>query len=262
MILLVPRIIHPTTSRDNSEIRLRCPEKPDAITVGRSLAKNGVMKSQNSPQAKIDDTPTGILKSGSGVWPASRRKLIIFAGSAVVLLPTLILTLGPVLSGIGNYLVVNEATLHPANLIHPLGGSLERVDYAVELYRLGYGPRIFLTGCSCQENYAQTLAAGVNPDDVIRGRDWSTNTYQEATELKSYLDNHAAINSVIIVSSPYHMRRAQWIFRKTLGNNVRLQFAAVPFEQSQYRQQWWTDVSSAKMVLSEYLKNVIYHLRY
>ena len=204
--------------------------------------------------------PSNLKKERHAAGP--HRKSITILGSTAILLAALVLVRKPILLGIGNYLVVNETYLQPAGLIHPLGGSLERVDYAVELYQQGDSPQIFLTGCSCRENHAQALAKGANPEDVIRGRAWSTNTYQEATELKAYLDNHPAIQSVIIVSSPYHMRRAQWTFNKVLGDSVAVQFAAVPFEQSQHRQQWWTDAGSAKMVLSEYLKNLIYRLQY
>ena len=45
-------------------------------------------------------------------------------------------------------------------------------------------------------------------------------------------------------------------------NSTHLQDAAVPFEQSQHRQQWWTDPGSAKMVTSEYLKNLVYYVKY
>jgi len=90
----------------------------------------------------------------------------------------------------------------------------------------------------------------------------STNTYEEALELKEYLEDGAPVQSVIIVSSPYHMRRAQRAFQKVLGERVRLQFAPVPFEMSSLEQRWWTAGWSRKMVVNEYLKILFYFVKY
>jgi len=70
------------------------------------------------------------------------------------------------------------------------------------------------------------------------------------------------IRSVIVVSDPYHMRRARWTYRLVLGDSVKLLMAPVPFELSPYRHEWWTDKESRKMVRHEYSKILYYYLKY
>jgi uncharacterized SAM-binding protein YcdF (DUF218 family) len=83
---------------------------------------------------------------------------------------------------------------------------------------------------------------------------WARNTYEEALELNQFLGRDSSVQSVIVVSSPYHMRRAQGTFQEVLGDQVALQFAPVPFAMARHQQQWWLDAGSRKMVMGEYFK--------
>jgi len=183
---------------------------------------------------------------------------------AILLLPaTLILARKPVLSSLGNFLIVKEDYLQPADLIHVLGGGVERLDYAVALYRQGYSPRLFITGGQSAVLYkTYAISQGAHPADIQPAKSWAMSTYQEALELKRYVDNEPTIQSVIIVSSPYHMRRAQWSFTQVLGNRVKLQFAPVPFAQSRHQERWWMAAGTRKSVITEYLKLKFYCARY
>jgi uncharacterized SAM-binding protein YcdF (DUF218 family) len=179
-----------------------------------------------------------------------------------VLLTLLVLATEPILLAIGDFLVVKEDNLQPADMIHVLRGSPERVDYAVQLYQEGYGRKLFISDCSHSTRQQQAIAKGARPEDLAPDHSWSTNTYEEALELKEFLEDNASIQSVIIVSSPYHMRRAKWSHEKVLGDSVRLQFAPVPFEMASHNRRWWTEQSSRRDVLNEYVKLLGYRVRY
>lgn len=191
-----------------------------------------------------------------------RHKPLIELGSTAVLLMTLVLVHEPILFAIGDFLVAKEDDLQPADMIHVLGGGLDRVDYAAELYHQGYAGRLFVSGCACSKYQERPVASGVRAEDLLPGSSCPTNTYEEALALKEFLEGDPSIQSVIIVSSPYHMRRARWSFHKVLDERVRLQFAPVPFEMAPYEQRWWTTGWSRKLVLKEYLGILFYYVRY
>jgi uncharacterized SAM-binding protein YcdF (DUF218 family) len=190
----------------------------------------------------------------------------------VLFLAALYLAREPVLLAIGDFLVVEDEPLQPADLIHVLGGEITRVDYALLLYHQGYGRKLFLTGGSsedaplptsfAQRACARAIAGGVNPADLLVADAGALTTYDEALALKQALDEGLAARSVILVSDPYHMRRAGWIFRRVLGDWVKVLLAPVPFSLSWYHRRWWTDPASQKMLKNEYRKLFYYWLRY
>jgi uncharacterized SAM-binding protein YcdF (DUF218 family) len=188
--------------------------------------------------------------------------LVIGLGGTTLFFITIVLIHKPILLSIGDFLVVNEENLQPADMIHVLGGCISKRSYAVKLYQQGYSQQFFITGSRWAKYKKQAISQGVQPDDIVSPRSAATSTYEEALELKRFLDNDASVQSIIIVSSPHHMRRAQWIFNKVPGNRVSLQFASVPFDMSPHTRQWWTDSETAKIVMSEYLKIFYYWLKY
>jgi uncharacterized SAM-binding protein YcdF (DUF218 family) len=175
-----------------------------------------------------------------------------------------------VLSFIGDFLIV-EDELQPSDVIHVIAGPDYRSDYAIQLYKEGYARQIFFTGTWCaihQVNHSEhgrerALEQGVPSSAIVIDGTEIETTYSEAVRLKEYISaSPTPIHSIIIVSDPYHMRRARWAFRKVLGDQIILQMAPVPFEQLPYPRHWWTDWESRKMVRDEYVKTVFYLLRY
>lgn len=167
----------------------------------------------------------------------------------------------PVLTGLGQFLVVQEADLQPADVIHVLGGGYDRLDYALVLYRQGYAPRLFVTGDDDAVIYKKYLVAkGAAPADLVPDTSWATTTYEEALELKQFLAGEPAVRSVIVVSSPYHMRRVKWTFEQVLQDQVALQFAPVPLEPDPEQREWWRDAGMRNSVVKEYVKLGYYYV--
>jgi len=192
----------------------------------------------------------------------SHRRSLILLGATGLLMTSTYLIREPMLLGIGNYLIV-EDSLHPADLIHPLGGGYDRLDYAVKLYKQGYGHRIFVTGEDDAIEYRKyVISKDVPGRNLFPDESKATTTYEEALELKKFIEHHLSIKSVIVVSNPYQMRRARWIFDKVLGNRVSLQFTPVAFEVARYKKRWWADAKSRTSVISEYFKLPYSYLRY
>jgi uncharacterized SAM-binding protein YcdF (DUF218 family) len=201
--------------------------------------------------------------------PVSRkwlRRLAIF----FLLFAAFLLAREAILLGVGKFLIVRDE-LQPAHLIHVLGGDVERIDYGIELHKQGYGKILFTGGrvelplvnttySRLAREYAESK--GVRAEDILPDESTATSTFEEVLELQKILRHDASLQSIIIVSSPYHLRRARWIFKKGLDKRVTLQFAPVPFEKSRQKQRWWTEELSLQAVVNEYLKMPFYILKY
>lgn len=171
---------------------------------------------------------------------------------------------------VGDFLII-EDDLHPADVIHVIAGEDYRTEYAIELYKQGYGKTLFFTGGWCKFHdyyhgaHAQevALAQGVPLEAIAFDEATVTSTYSEAERLRVWTaQSSTPVRSVIVVSDPFHMRRARWTYKRVLGKDFEIQIAPVPFEQTPYKQQWWQDDLSRIYIYNEYMKLFYYLLRY
>jgi uncharacterized SAM-binding protein YcdF (DUF218 family) len=201
----------------------------------------------------------------------SSRKWIRLLAIFFLLFAVFFLAREPILLGIGNFLIVQD-DVQTVDLIHVLGGDVERIDYAIELHKQRYGKKILFTGGRVElplinTTYSSLAKAhaesrGVPSQDILPFESKATSTFEEVLELQEILQSDSSLQAILIVSSPYHLRRARWIFNKTLNHHVKLQFAPVPFEKSRHQQRWWTEELSLQAVVNEYLKIPFYVLKY
>jgi uncharacterized SAM-binding protein YcdF (DUF218 family) len=98
------------------------------------------------------------------------------------------------------------------------GGTAERLKAAVDLYKSGQARYlIFSSGYvysffEAKDMLAQAIGQGV-PASAILLEERSTNTYQNVVYVNDILrDRHW--RTILLVSSPYHMRRATLVWRK------------------------------------------------
>ena len=219
-------------------------------TVYMRSTRTMITKAQRSPRPQ-----------GGGTLP----------GLVVVLVVVLLFVAHePILLAVGDFLVIQDA-LQPADVIHVIAGPDDRTDYAIQLYKQGYGKRMFFTGGWCtihgyyhgQHGAERAEAQGVEPDNIAIDESPVTSTYAEAVLLKEFMARSpTTVRSVIVVSDPPHMRRARWIYRLVLGREVTLEMEPVPFGVSTFQRRWWADEGSRAYVKDEYLKLVYYYARY
>jgi uncharacterized SAM-binding protein YcdF (DUF218 family) len=109
----------------------------------------------------------------------------------------------------------------------------ERVQEAVNLYKQGYAKHIIFSSgftYAFQEVLvmkALAISLGV-PDSVILLEDKAKNTYENVVFVKEILQNHKW-DKVLLVSSPYHMRRALLVFYK---NAKAIEVMSIPISGS------------------------------
>jgi uncharacterized SAM-binding protein YcdF (DUF218 family) len=154
-----------------------------------------------------------------------------------------------------------------------LGGNFSRPAYAAELYQLGMARKVYvgrtyrkkgerildrnMVAYPRQEEVYRALLIkkGVPPEAVEYFGDDLMSTVQEAEALAAELGNGPG--SLLVVTSPYHARRAGLVYRKALpGWDVRV--VGTPSER--LPAAWWTDQESARIVLLEIPKTIFYLL--
>ncbi len=135
------------------------------------------------------------------------------------------------------------------------GGYQERVTQAAELYRAGHAARlIFSSGYVFTMREAEvmkTLAIdnGV-PAEAILLEEAAKNTYGNVLLTKQILDQHGW-DSILLVSSPYHMRRATLTWRK-LAPGVVVIPAPVPQSQFYFHERG-ASLEQIRGIVHEYL---------
>jgi uncharacterized SAM-binding protein YcdF (DUF218 family) len=98
------------------------------------------------------------------------------------------------------------------------GGFQERVTTAINLYRAGHASRlVFSSGFVYTMREAEVMKAVAVANGVPAGaiilEESAANTYENVAFTKRILDAHGW-RRILLVSSPYHMRRAMATWRK------------------------------------------------
>jgi len=130
-------------------------------------------------------------------------------------------------------------------------GYQERVEYAVDLYKKGYAKHlIFSSGYMHifkEPLVMRALAVSLGvPKGAIILEDQAVNTYENVKFSKEILEDRNWRN-ILLLSSPYHMRRASLVFRK-IATNTNVIY--LPVEKSVfYRRPRYTSILSRTIEL-------------
>jgi uncharacterized SAM-binding protein YcdF (DUF218 family)/glycosyltransferase involved in cell wall biosynthesis len=143
------------------------------------------------------------------------------------------------------------------------GGYQERVRQAVDLYLAGYAPRlIFSSGYVFAFREAEVMKAlavanGVPPEAIIL-EERAANTYENVQFVHRQLQQQNW-RSVLLVSSPYHMRRALLTWERVAPE---VEVVPVPVAQSQfYTHATGASLDQMRGILHEYAAIAAYWYR-
>lgn len=106
------------------------------------------------------------------------------------------------------------------------------------------------------------VALGVPADSIIMLPGDARSTLDEAIAFRNYLQMKPSIDTLILVSSPAHMRRASMIFRAALyGSSTPVYIGCSPSSYSDFHPDgWWQRKEDIQSVLSEYVKIISFVL--
>lgn len=124
------------------------------------------------------------------------------------------------------------------------GRTALRTAEAIRMYQIGWADVLIFSGAakdtSGPSNAAvmkeQALEAGV-PESAIVVEDEARTTHQNAEQTKALIDTYN-IKRLIVVTSPYHQRRAGLEFAKRTGDSVTIINHPVPNDPD-WPMYWW-----------------------
>lgn len=160
---------------------------------------------------------------------------------------------------LGEYLTPSDG-LVKSDVIVVLSGGKDRTDWGIKLYQDGWAARLLFVGAALDKSgpsnaetmRKQALAAGV-PNSSIFIEEKSVNTYENAVNSTLLLDQMGA-SKIILVTSPYHQRRALETFQKVYGSQPLTIINSPSGYSSWNAKAWWEKPASTDITVSELLK--------
>jgi uncharacterized SAM-binding protein YcdF (DUF218 family) len=142
-----------------------------------------------------------------------------------------------------------EDELQPADLVIVFGGKrYERAERAAELYHAGLAPRILITGgdkrgtgvTEAELLKQRCLELGVPAEAIVTEAE-SVNTLENVRMTVALVEEQFGwknLKNVILVSSPYHLRRVKQTIAHYIPRAVRL--TCCPDTRTDItRENWW-----------------------
>lgn len=190
--------------------------------------------------------------------------------TGLALLAGLILGRALWLPAVGRFLVVADP-LQRADAIVPLAGERERVVYAAELFGEGHAAWFVATDMphqvpGIQDSYAQLVRQeavwhGVPDDRIVAASATAQTTYQEAVAVRQ-LCLERGWRTLLVVTSPYHTRRARLAFRaafRDTGTTIIVR----PVSPHWYAPDtWWRSRDGLRETWTELLKLLLHVVGY
>ncbi len=147
-----------------------------------------------------------------------------------------------------------------ADAIVVLTGGTGRAEAGLKLLRTGVADLLILSGVDKDADvdsiFLEPLSAEEKARIVLEKH--STSTLENAREIKK-LTEKLHLSSIVLITSVYHMRRAQFVFEKTLSPAVRIRL--YPVESPNFDSHRWWKGEGLFIVMGEFLKYWWYYLR-
>ncbi|HTD63663.1 MAG TPA: YdcF family protein [Verrucomicrobiae bacterium] len=170
------------------------------------------------------------------------------------------LSIVALLVGVGHWLDLSDPLAHADAIVAISGDTGARAESAIALWKQGYAPvLIFSGGSSDPESVASAelmkraaVAAGVPVNAIIV--EGSSATTEENAQRVAELMKTAGLRSAILVTSPYHQRRAALLFEREF-DRAGLSFRNHPADDPDWDVNlWWTSEPSRSLTLVELAK--------
>lgn len=143
-----------------------------------------------------------------------------------------------------------------------LTGGAARISDAIELLAAGRGKRLLISGVHRATSSAAIARIHPRYQNLVTccvDLDHSAiNTVGNAIETRRWARDRG-FSSLIVVTSAYHMPRTMAELQKQLPGTLLVPFPVVT--EKLRNEPWWASAPTARLILSEYAKFVVAHLR-
>ncbi len=175
----------------------------------------------------------------------------------------------------GNWLVKEDLPEHADAMVLLMGSFPDRVLEVVDLFDEGRADRVIIVeesmgayrrlkvrGARIVSNSKQAanslVALGIPADSITLLPGDARSTLDEAITIRDYTAGNASLDTLLLVSSPAHMRRASMIFKAVFSNaEKQVYIGCCPSAYSGFNAgRWWRSREDIQTTLSEYVKIV------
>jgi uncharacterized SAM-binding protein YcdF (DUF218 family) len=181
------------------------------------------------------------------------KKLIIsiFIGIALVIFIPMVIAV---------YLSPQDSLQKVDAIVVVSGGDTDaRISEGVKLYQQEWASKIVFSGAAAEGDVSNALAmkriaivSGVVEDDILVEEEAKTTV--ENANFTTKILNENGFKSIILVTSPYHQRRAYNQFRSALGKDyIILNHSAK--DETWRKKNWWENANARFLTLGEIMKN-------
>lgn len=175
----------------------------------------------------------------------------------------------------GTFLVKEDELKHADAIVILMGSMSDRILQSVDLYQLGLTDRIIIVeesmgvtrdmkarGVQIISNSSQVhtalIAMGIPDESIMILPGDAKSTQMEAMIIREYVKNDSGIDTLLMVSSASHTRRASTIFKSAFRKaGIQVHINSSPSIYSDFNaRKWWRSKEDIQKVLMEYLKIV------
>ncbi|MBI5492091.1 MAG: YdcF family protein [Deltaproteobacteria bacterium] len=134
-----------------------------------------------------------------------------------------------------------------------LTGGMGRVEEGLSLLRKGKAGLLVLSGVHADADldsiFLNHLDRSERPRIVLEKK--SGSTFENAVEVKRFMEERG-LKSMVLITSVYHMKRAEYIFRRIMPPDIRIE----PYRVStpNFDEEKWWQGRSLMLLLIEFLK--------
>lgn len=164
---------------------------------------------------------------------------------------------------VNNLLIENSKPVKSDYIVVISGGdTVGRTKKGIELYKQAYAPKLLLSGdaadpespsnAKVMKKYA--ISNGVPEEDIII-EETSKDTRENATQSILKLIKVGPEQQIILVTSPYHSKRARVEFQKAFNNQtIEAKIISVNASDKNWGRFWWLNPKSIIFASLEILK--------
>lgn len=171
-------------------------------------------------------------------------------------------------------MVKEDKQVHADAIVLLMGSISDRVLQVVDLYYQGLACKVILVETSHPENInaieerggifrssalqsrTSLVSLGIPYDSILILQGGATSTQMESLIIREYLSTAPEIDTLLMVSSSEHTRRASMIFNSAFKSSEKpLTVYCSPSSYTKFNpEKWWRSKEDVQAVLMEYIK--------
>jgi uncharacterized SAM-binding protein YcdF (DUF218 family) len=209
--------------------------------------------------------------------PLNLLKWIVFV--FVVIYSLLSYFHSPILTRMGEYLIVKHSPQESDLIVCLAGGNVDRGLATADAFQKGLAPRIFMAREESADAYDLVRERGIDypedvdlmmmlleqlgiPRSVFLTSDRTVDSTIDEAEVIKDLVIEKGYESMILVTSPTHSRRA-WLTFKKVFEETNVRILVLPSSYSEFNpDNWWEQRKYVREVIIEYQKLIYYTFKH